>query len=234
MDGNVDRGHIADHLASKYDELYNYVPSDEENMDRTKDYISEYCEKCEEHDRVVNQHDVDKALDHLNANKSDYDVGSMSNHLIMCREKFQTHLGLLITAILTHGYQPKTVLTAIIASLPKDNRGNICDSKNYRGITICSSISKIIDIILIMRYKDKLQISDMQFAFKDKHSTVMCCLVVKEVVRYYVNNKFDVYSCCVDASKAFDKAKHDKLFELLIERKIPALAFRTLVDMYQR
>ncbi len=94
-------------------------------MHRIKDYISEYCEKCEEHDRVVNQHDVDKALYHLKANKSDGDVGLMSNHLIMCSEKFQAHLGLLITAILTHGHQPKTVLTATIASLPKDNRGNI-------------------------------------------------------------------------------------------------------------
>ncbi len=75
----------------------------------------------------------------------------MSNHLIMCNEKFQAHLGLLITSILTYGYQPKTVFTATISSLPKDNRGNICDSINYRGITICSSNSKIIDIILIMR-----------------------------------------------------------------------------------
>ncbi len=92
-------GHIADHLARKYDELYN---SDEENMDRIKDFISEYCEQCEEHDRMVNQHDENKALNHLKANKSNGDVGFMSNHLIMCSEKFQAHLGLLITAILTH------------------------------------------------------------------------------------------------------------------------------------
>ncbi len=45
------------------------VPSDEENVDRIKDFISEYYEQCEEHDCVVNQHDVDK--DHLKANKSD-------------------------------------------------------------------------------------------------------------------------------------------------------------------
>ncbi len=46
---------------------------------------------------VVNQHYVDKALEHLKANKSDIDVGLMSNRLIMCSEKFQAHLGLLIT-----------------------------------------------------------------------------------------------------------------------------------------
>ncbi len=62
----------------------------------------------------------------------------------------------------------------------------------------------------------------------------MCSLVVKESVCYYVNNKSDVYSCCVDPTNAFDRVKHVKLFELLIERKIPALAIRALLDMYQR
>ncbi len=52
-----------------------------------------------------------------------------------------------------------------------------------------------------MRYIDKLYTNDMQFAFKEKHSTMMCSLVVKEVVHYYINNKSDVYSCCVDAMR---------------------------------
>ncbi len=49
---------------------------------------------------------------------------------------------------------------------------------------------------MIIRNKDKLQTSDMQFAFKEKHSTAMCSLVVKEVIHYYIDNKSDVYSCC--------------------------------------
>ncbi len=99
-------------------------------MGRTKDYTSDYCEHCEEHDCVVNQNDMDNDIYHLKANKSDGDVGFMSNHLIICSENFKAHIGLLSTAIWTHRYQPKTVLLAIIASIPKDNRGNICDSKN--------------------------------------------------------------------------------------------------------
>ncbi len=104
----------------------------------------------------------------------------------------------------------------------------------YRGITICSFISKLLDIILIMRYKDKLYTSDMQFVFKERHSNVMCSLVVNEVVHYYINNKSDVYSCCLDAAKAFDRVHHDKLFELLIEMKVPAIVLRALLDIYQR
>ncbi len=28
----------------------------------------------------------------------------------------------------------------------------------------------------------------------------------------------DVYTCCVDATKAVDRVEHDKLFDMLIER----------------
>ena len=188
----------------------------------------------EEKDCVVGSTDVAEAISNLKANKSDGDIGLMSNHIIVSSETFQRHLAKLLTAILTHGYQPKKVLLATIASIPKDSRGDICDSKNYRGITICSSISKLMDILMILRYNGKLQTSDMQFAFKEKHSTVMCSLVVKEVVHYHVNNKSDVYSCCVDATKAFDRVHHDNLFNLLIDRKIPAIALRALLDMYNR
>ena len=69
---------------------------------------------------------------------------------------------------------------------------------------------------------------------KAKHSTVMCSLTVKEVIHYYVNNGSDVHASCVDASKAFDRVRHDKLFQLLIEREIPAIALRALLDVYQR
>jgi hypothetical protein len=234
VDGYVDSGDITDHLAGNYNNLYNSVPSDEQNMKRIREFIDMNCGHCIERDRVVSHMEVSEAIGHLKANESDGDVGLMSNHLLMSSDNFQKQLSLLITAILTHGYQPQTVLLATIASIPKDNRGNLCDSKNYRGITICTSISKPMDIILIIRYKEQLQTSDMQFAFKEKHSTVMCSLVVKEVIQYYLNNKSDVYSCCVDATKAFDRVQHDKLFDLLIARKAPAIALRALLDMYQR
>ncbi len=122
--------------------------------------------------------DIVDAIKHLKANKSDGDVGLMSNHIMISSEYFQSHLGMMITSVLTHGYQPKIVLLAIIASITKDKRCNICDGANYRGITICTSLSKLLDIILIRRYKDKLYTSDMQFAFKEKHSTVICSLFI--------------------------------------------------------
>ena len=74
----------------------------------------------------------------------------------------------------------------------------------------------------------------MQYAFNKKHSTVMCNLVLKEVLSHYLNNQSQVCTCFIDATKAFDCLSHDKLFELLLKRKLPEIALRALLDLYQR
>ncbi len=74
----------------------------------------------------------------------------------------------------------------------------------------------------------------MQYAFKGQHGTTMCTLAMKETIKYYLQNGSDVYICLIDASKAFDRVRHDMLFQLLIERGILAGGLRTLLDSYER
>ena len=108
---------------------------------------------------------------------------AVSNHLVISCEMFYD-MGKLCTAIHTHGYQPKDILLGTISSTPKDRKGNVCSGTNYRGVALCSSISKLVDIVMIIRYSGRLNTSEIQFAFKKNHSTVMCSLVFKEVVNY--------------------------------------------------
>ena len=44
----------------------------------------------------------------------------------------------------------------------------------------------------------------------------------------------NVYSCFIDASKAFDRVHYGKLFDLLLARKTPAIVLRYLLDSYSR
>ncbi len=67
-----------------------------------------------------------------------------------------------------------------------------------------------------------------------KHSTSMCSLALKEVVNYYRNERSKVYACFMDASKAFDRIRHDKLLKILQDRGIHPLALRLIIDMYKR
>ena len=97
---------------------------------------------------------------------------------------------------------------------------------------MCSSLCKIIDLVIIDKYCDKLMTSDLQFAFKKDHSTSMCTSVLKEVCSYYLAKDTDVYVCLLDASKAFDRVHFGKLFRLLEKRNIPVQIRRLLLDMY--
>ena len=90
------------------------------------------------------------------------------------------------------------------------------------------------NIVIFKRYEDVLSTSNMQYAFKGNHSTVMCTLVLKEVVRYYSNRSSDVFVCYVDATKAFDRVRYDKLLTLLIDRGVPPVVIRSLLDLYER
>ncbi len=129
---------------------------------------------------------------------------------------------------------PDDLLLATVASIPKDKCGDICNSDNYRGIALSSALSKLNDIIILMKYPEQLSTSEMQFAYKPKHGTSMCSLALKEVVKYYIHNGSDVYTSFIDASKAFDRVRHDKLFLELIARGLPAIVIRSLYDSYKR
>ncbi len=136
---------------------------------------------------------------------------------------------MLATAKTVHGYNAEYLLIGIMISLPKDHKANICDSNYYKGICLCSCINKLLEWCMIHRYGDKLYTSSLQLSFKSDHSTSMCSLALKEVVNYYRNGRSKVYACFMDASKAFNRIRHDKLFKILQDREIHPLALRLII-----
>ena len=133
-----------------------------------------------------------------------------------------------------HGHYPDELLLSTILSLPKDRYGDVCDSRKYRGISLSSCITKIIDLVILLKYPHCFRTSELQFAYKKHHATPMCTLALKEVVKYYTSRRGSVYCCLLDATKAFDRVKFDKLFEIMIARNIPSCAIRLVFDMYNR
>ena len=94
-----------------------------------------------------------------------------------------------------HGYTADNLLLNVLKPIPKDVRGNLSDSNNYRGISLCSSLSKAIDNIIIKRYGNLLNTNELQFEFKPNHSTNVCTGIMKHVISYYNNNNTNVYAC---------------------------------------
>ena len=103
---------------------------------------------------------------------------------------------------------------------------------NYRPICLANVFTKVIENVLLSRLQNWLSTTCSQFGFKAKHGTEMCVFILKELVRYYVEHGSCMYVTYLDASKAFDRVNHQKLFSKLIEAGAPRWCVRILCHWY--
>ena len=123
----------------------------------------------------------------------------------------------------------KTAIVPIIIN----KTGDTSDKNNYRPIALVTATSKLFEICLLEILQMYLITHDHQFGFKTKHSADMCIFTVKSIIKYYTGHNTPVYTCFLDASKAFDRVNHWTLFTQLIYSGIPLLIVRIFVFWYQ-
>ena len=232
INGETQAQKITELFAGKYKELFSSVPSNSNAMQEILCYVNENIGEVQ--NAVITEDMLRQAINKLKFGKNDGDVGLYSDHIIHAPESMCKQLAGLLTVILLHGYQPDKILSSTIYSIPKDNRGDLCIDSNYRGIALASCIGKVFDLVILARNMDKLKTSSLQFAFKPHMGTTMCTLIIKEVINYYNKNGSNIYSCFLDATKAFDRVRYDQLFSLLLKRKLNAVDIRALLDLYSR
>ena len=124
----------------------------------------------------------------------------------------------------------KTAIVPII----KNKTGDTSDKNNYRPIALVTACSKIFELCILSIIENYICTHDHQFGFKKQHATDMCIYTVKSVIKYYTRQNSPVYTCFLDASKAFDRISHWTLFKKLIACNTPVLIVRILMFWYQR
>ena len=232
---------IAELFSKKYNELYNSVSYEEQEMNDlmsvNKKDVEIFCvnsidDTLYKHTHKISLAEVQAAVQKLKVGKSDCVDGFVSDNLKKGTECLYEIIALLFSTMLAHGVAPAGLLLSTLVPIPKNKRGNKSDSNNYRQIAISSLLGKLFDIIILEEQHHGLITDELQFGFKKNASTVLCTSLLMETVEYYNENDTDCYLLLLDASKAFDRVEYVKLFTTLRNRKICPVVLRLLMNMY--
>ena len=140
----------------------------------------------------------------------------------------------LFNAIFSSGHFPEKWTEGVI--IPLHKKGNRDDVNNYRGITLLSCLGKIFTSVLNERLKswsaDNDIITDAQFGFKEKHSTIDAIFALHSIITKYVTGGRRLYCAFIDFQKAFDRIYLDGLWFKLLKLGVNGRMLRILISMY--
>ena len=212
-----------------YHQLFNCVDNDS-----LQSSVQHRIRNCQYSDAMqVGVEEVHTYVKNLKMGKSRGPDGLCAENIFFCSARIVVLLSLLFTAINVHGVMPENMITSQISPIVKNKCGNLSDKNNYRPICVATVISKIYEQSLLDRCKEYLQSTDNQFGFKPKHSTDQCIYVLKEIIDYYLSRDSPIFICFLDASKAFDRVNHFKLFDKLLKKSVPVFIVRILAYWYR-
>ena len=169
----------------------------------------------------VSPSEITEIINALPCNKSPGLDGLTSEHLKYASSQLSVLLSILMSSILVHGRVPSAMLKSVMIPIVKYKNKHITDKENYRPICLANVFTKVIENVLLSRLQNRLSTTCSQFGFKAKHGTEMCVFILKELTRYYIEHDSCMYVTYLDASEAFDRVNHQKLFAKLIEGGAP-------------
>jgi hypothetical protein len=228
INGITGEENISEMWSQHYSGILNCV----NNISR-KGHVQSVLNSIDSTDRfIITPNDIAMAIRNLKRGKSvGFDLLA-SEHYIHSDHMLKVFLALLYTSFITHGHLPDTIMKTIIVPLIKSKTGDASDKNNYRPIALVTAASKLLELVLLNNIETCIESSHNQFGFKSKHATDMCIYSLKNVIHYYRQHNSPVFSCFLDASRAFDRIYYWSLYEKLARRGVPLLVVRLLCVWY--
>ena len=182
---------------------------------------------------TITEEEIKVAIKELKKNKAEGPDLISAEHLKNCHDSVIPMIANCFTSMLVHGELPKTMLDITLIPVVKDNKGNISSRDNYRPIAIATCMSKLLEMIILNRIEQYLSTEYNQFGYRKCLGTDSCIYLLKEVLSKFRNSNTNIFLAFLDASKAFDRINHNKLFNKLTEKGVPDYIVRIIAFWYK-
>ena len=118
-------------------------------------------------------------------------------------------------------YAPPYFIKSSIITIPKSARANLTDCDKHRSIAISSSLSNLLDYVIIKQQNISLKTPDYHFNFKHESSAILCTIIYgkrNHSVTFLESGGKAVHLLLLDSRKAFKKVAYDMLFKVLLKK----------------
>ena len=220
-------------IANMWQQHFSSIFNNQSCSSNDEEFLSELFNVQAAEVPCISPEDVCCALSKLKDGKSPGWDHLSNEHLLHLETDVLSNIAVLFNSMLNHSALPDRMIYSLLVPLVKDKSGTISDKSNYRAIALSTSLSKLLELVLVDRIAPFLSTSDAQFGFKEGHSTTLATYVFKETVNFYTSHGSPVYACFMDASKAFDRVCHLTLFRVLADRGVPLPYLKLLLVWYR-
>ena len=166
----------------------------------------------------TNKHEIINQINNISINKAIRPHSIPSNIFHLIKLNLSEPLSDIINLSFEKGiYFDDLKISRTIPTFKE--KGSNLECNNYRPISLLSNINKIIEKLMYTRLYNFLSIHnciyDLQFGFRNKHSTNHALLSLTEDIRNSLGNNYFAIAVFIDLQKAFDTVDHEMLLHKL-------------------
>ena len=142
----------SDNISGMWQEHYSHI-FNMVNESNCKDLHADLCSNHSLFDQnmVVASNEMEDIIKDLSYNKCPGLDGICSEHMKCSGQQLPVLLCILMSAILVHGYVPKSMLKSFIIPIIKNKNKRISDKDNYRPICLANVFTKVVEKVLYSR-----------------------------------------------------------------------------------